>query len=121
MPPDSPWPRASYASTSRPRSCRAVATATSSGLSLVAARPCTNTTEARGSPVADHVRVASSSPSLVVNMVMLRRSVLRASPLFAGSDRDDRNVVIAQRLLEPDRRRPDRRSHQHHPADGLQG
>src|SRR5947209_9500538 len=120
MPPDSPWPRASYASTSRPRSCNAVATATSSGLSLVAARPCTSTIEARGSPAADHERAASSIPSLVINTAvvfdeaMLWRSVLRAPTLSAAGDRDDRNVVIAQRLLEPNGRHADRHAYEHH-------
>src|SRR5437588_1156199 len=121
IPEEQPWPRASYASTSNPQSCRAAATAISSWLSLVAARPCTSTTAARASPMADQVRTASSTPSPVVNMVMLCRSVLRARPSSAGGSRDDRNVVISQRLLEPHRGRPDGGSHEHHAADGLGG
>src|SRR5438270_12404076 len=121
MPDEPPCPRASYANTSRPRAWRAVGTAANSGLSLVPDRPCTSTTAARASPAADHERAASSMPSLVVSMVMPRGSVLRARRQSAGSSRDDRNVVIAQRLLEPDGGRPDRGSDQQHSTDGLGG
>src|SRR4051812_26152725 len=70
--------------------------------------PCTSTAVARGWPEAGHERVTSSTPSLVLSLLMLRRRLQAQDGALGRGCGYDRNVVIAEGRLEPDRRESDR-------------